>query len=545
MQSNSALDSVRRKQVKRIATTVVLFVLLCGNAVAQEVSIIPRPVSLTRGAGDFVLQATTTISTSRETRHLGRVLSDYLRPTGLALKVGGQKRLKDSIDITIDKNLGRLGAEGYRIEVTPDLVAIRAAAHGGVFYALQTLRQMLPPQIYASTPQSGIRWKLPAVTIEDYPRFKWRGAMMDVSRHFMPKATVLKFIDLMALHKLNTFHWHLTDDQGWRIEIKRYPKLTSVGSMRKESRVGHERDKKGFDGTPHGGFYTQNEVREVVAYARERFITVVPEIEMPGHAQAAIAAYPELGNTTEKLEVGTVWGIYKHVFNVEEPTIVFLQNVLKEVMKLFPSEFIHVGGDEVLKDEWKASTTAQALMKEKGFKDEHELQSYFIQRMDKFLTAHGRRLIGWDEILEGGLAQGATVMSWRGNKGGIAAAKAGHDVVMAPNSHTYFDYLQSRDAGEPLAIGGFLPIEKVYEFDPVPPELTRDEQGRVLGGQCQLWSEYIASPSQLEYMAFPRVSALAETVWTPVERKDLKSFQGRLELQKERYRLLGVNFRDK
>jgi hexosaminidase len=432
-------EPCEENQVKRIATTLVLSVLLCGITVAQEVSIIPRPVSLTRGNGDFPLQATTAISTTRETRDLGRLLADYLRPTGLVLKVGGQKREKDSIDIGLDKNLNQLGAEGYRIEITPDRVTIRAGAAAGVFYALQTVRQMLPPQVYASTPQPGVQWKLPAVTIEDYPRFKWRGAMMDVSRHFMPKPTVLKFIDLMSLHKLNTFHWHLTDDQGWRIEIKRYPKLTSVGSMRKESRVGHERDKKGFDGTPHGGFYTQAEIREVVAYARERFITVVPEIEMPGHAQAAIAAYPELGNTTEKLEVGTVWGIYKHVFNVDEPTIIFLQNVLKEVMKLFPSQFIHIGGDEVLKDEWKASPSAQALMKEKGFKDEHELQSYFIQRMDRFLTAHGRRLIGWDEILEGGLAQGATVMSWRGNKGGIAAAKAGHDVVMAPNSHTYYD----------------------------------------------------------------------------------------------------------
>jgi hexosaminidase len=530
--------------VKRIATTLVLSMLLPCAVFAQEVSIIPRPVILTRGSGEFRLQSTTTISTTRETRDLGRTLAEYLKPTALGLKVGGRKQ-KDSIDIGLDPSLARLGAEGYRLEVTPDLVTIRARARAGVFYAIQSLRQLLPPQVYAATPQSGIEWKLPAVTIEDYPRFKWRGSMMDVSRHFMPKATVLKFIDLMAVHKLNTFHWHLTDDQGWRIEIKRYPKLTSVGSMRKETRVGHERDKKGFDGTPHGGFYTQNEIREVVAYARDRFITIVPEIEMPGHAQAAIAAYPELGNTTEKLDVGTVWGIYKHVFNVEEPTIEFLQNVLKEVLKLFPSEFIHIGGDEVLKDEWKTNASAQALMKEKGFKDEHELQSYFIQRMDKFLTAHGRRLIGWDEILEGGLAQGATVMSWRGNKGGIAAAKAGHDVVMAPNSHTYFDQYQSKDGNEPLSIGGFLPIEKAYEFDPVPPELNKEEQARVLGGQCQLWAEYISTPAHFEYMAFPRLSALAEAVWTPVDRKDYQSFQSRIEVQKQRYRVLGVNFRDK
>jgi hexosaminidase len=344
---------------------------------------------------------------------------------------------------------------------------------------------------------------------------------------------------------MNSFHWHLTDDQGWRIEIKRYPKLASVGSMRKETRVGHElsKENKGFDGKPHGGFYTQADIRRVVAYARERFINIVPEIEMPGHAQAALAGYPELGNTGEKVEVGTYWGVYKHVFNVDEPTIVFLQNVLKEVLTLFPGKFIHVGGDEVLMDEWKASPAAQARMKALGLKDEHELQSYFIKRMDQYLTAQGRRLIGWDEILEGGLAPGAAVMSWRGVKGGIAAARAGHDVVMSASTHLYFDHAQSKDPSEPLSIGGFTALDKVYSFDPIPSDLTAEEAKRILGAQCQLWTEYIPTMSHLEYMAYPRISALSEVVWTPKELKDWSAFDRRMDAHEQRLRALGINFR--
>ena len=358
----------------------------------------------------------------------------------------------------------------------------------------------------------------------------------------MPKAGLYRFIDSMAMLKLNVLQFHFTDDQGWRVEVKKYPKLTEIGSRRKETIVGNHRDSTKYDGIPHAGYYTQADLREIVAYAAERFINVVPEIEMPGHAQAAIAAYPELGNTGEKLEVRTTWGVNKNVFNANESTILFLQDVLKEMMAIFPSKFIHVGGDEVPKDQWKASAEAQARMKALGLKNEEELQSYFIRRMDQFLTANGRRLVGWDEILEGGLAPGATVMSWRGIEGGIAAARAGHDVVMAPTTYTYFDYYQAK-AGEPLALGGFLPLDKVYEFEPIPPELTTEEGRRVLGAQGQLWTEYISTPEYLEYMTFPRMSALAEVVWTPKARKDYSLFLARIRVQEERLRARGVNYR--
>jgi hexosaminidase len=519
------------------------------STAAQNISIIPRPTNLKPGDGAFTLQSTTTIITDRATNGVGRLLADALAPaTGYKLRLhsgGVANSARNVIVLHLDPALSRLGDEGYTLDVTPERVMIRAAKAGGVFYGMQSLRQLFPPQIFARERQPGLEWRAPAVTIEDSPRFGWRGAMLDVCRHFRPVEDVLKFIDLLAIHKMNSFHWHLTDDQGWRIEIKRYPKLTSVGSMRKETRVGHElsKENKGFDGKPHGGFYTQADIRRVVAYARERFINIVPEIEMPGHAQAALAGYPELGNTGEKVEVGTYWGIYKHVFNADEPTIVFLQNVLKEVLTLFPSKFIHVGGDEVLMDEWKASPAAQARMKALGLKDEHELQSYFIKRMDEFLTSQGRRLIGWDEILEGGLAPGATVMSWRGVKGGIAAARAGHDVVMSSTTHLYFDYAQSKDPGEPLSIGGFVPFDKVYSFDPVPSELTAAEAKHILGAQCQLWTEYMPTMSQVEYMAYPRICALSEVVWTPKEGKNWENFDRRMDTHEQRLRALGVNFR--
>ena len=438
-----------------------LFVPISTFGQGQDVSIIPQPVSVSVQEGSFQLKSDTAILTDRTTQHLGEMLARWMAPaTGYALKVrrGGAEEA-NSISLAIDSSLSRLGNEGYMLEVTPQRVTIRAPQEAGVFYAMQSLRQLLPPAIFAKSVQQGTTWSIPGVRMEDYPRFKWRGAMMDVSRHFMPKDFVLSFIDLLALHKMNVFHWHLTDDQGWRIEIKKYPKLTQVGGWRKQTRLGHENRPRGFDKKPHGGFYTQKEIRDVLEYARQRYITIVPEIEMPGHAQAAIAAYPELGNTNEPLEVSTQWGIHKNIYNTNEKTILFLQDVLAEVLALFPSQFIHVGGDEAVKDQWRASPQVQARIKELGLKDEHEMQSYFIRRMDTFLTAKGRRLIGWDEILEGGLAPGATVMSWRGIKGGITAAKAGHDVVMAPTTHTYFDYYQAKEEGEPLAIGGFLPVE--------------------------------------------------------------------------------------
>jgi hexosaminidase len=359
----------------------------------------------------------------------------------------------------------------------------------------------------------------------------------------MPKDSILKHLDLLALHKLNVFHWHLTEDQGWRIEIKRYPKLTEVGAWRKDSMVAPrttDPSQRKFAGVPHGGFYTQEDVREVVRYAAERFITVVPEIEMPGHALAAIAAYPELGNTGAQHEVRTYWGIDERVFGVGENVFTFIQNVLEEVLALFPSEFIHIGGDEVPKREWKESGAAQARIKELGLKDEEGLQSWFVARIDKWLSERGRRLIGWDEILEGGLAPGATVMSWRGEKGGIAAAKAGHDVVMAPEKPTYFDHDQTTEGL--LRIRGLNTIEDVYGYEPIPQELSSDEGKKVLGAQAQLWTEYMPTWAHVEQAAWPRLCALAEVLWSPPETRDADSFKERLAAQLERLRIVDVNF---
>lgn len=524
--------------------------LFCAADEAQAtgddgISIIPRPVRVERLEGSFLLRPDTALTTDKATAPIAALLAGWLAPaTGFGLKPAISTDVTDNgITLRLDPSLHRLGGEGYLLEVTPQRVVIRGATEAGVFYGVQSLRQLLPPAIFAPALQSGIEWQIPAVTIEDFPRFRWRGAHLDVSRHFMPTWFVRKYIDLLAMHKLNTFHWHLTDDQGWRVEIKKYPRLTEIGSLRTETRIGHELQRRGFDKLPHGGYYTQAEIREIVAYAKQHFVTIVPEIEMPGHAQAAIAAYPELGNTGLNLDVWTSFGINPNIFNPSENTILFLQDVLTEVLDLFPGAFIHVGGDEAIKDQWKSSALAQARIQELGLQNEDELQSYFIRRMEQFLSSKGRRLIGWDEILEGGLPPGAAVMSWRGVAGGITAARAGHDVVMAPTTHTYFDYYQSQEAGEPLAIGGFLPLETVYGFEPIPPELTMDEARRVLGAQGQIWTEYMKGPGNVEYMAFPRLLALAEVVWTPAERKNFDGFLGRLAAEQERLMHLDVNFR--
>jgi len=514
-----------------------------------QLAVIPQPVDVAYGSGAFVLTAGTTISTDAAMRDVGYALADYVAPaTGYHLPVGAGAS-GSVISIRTDTSLARLGEEGYRLVVTPAGVRIRAFKPAGAFYAVQTLRQLLPIQIFRQARVPGVTWSIPAVTIEDSPRFVWRGAHLDCGRHFMPKQFVKKYIDLLALHKLNRFHWHLTEDQGWRIEIKKYPRLTEIGAWRNGTLIGRQRgyadsSQWRFDGQRHGGFYTQDDVREIVAYAAARFITVVPEIEMPGHAQAAIAAYPELGNTPDPVGVGMRWGVYAHILNPEESTIRFMQDVLTEVLALFPGRYVHIGGDEAVKVEWQASPRAQARIRELGLRDEHELQSYFIRRMDEFLTAHGRSLVGWDEILEGGLAPNAVVMSWRGTEGGIAAAQADHDVVMTPTSHTYFDYYQSADtAAEPIAIGGFLPLETVYGYEPVPDVLTPAQARRILGTQAQLWTEYMPNARKVEYMAFPRLSALAEVAWSPRERKNFADFTARLGTHLGRLAILDVNYR--
>jgi hexosaminidase len=517
----------------------------------SAIAVIPQPTRLTAGTGEFVVTANTVIWTDDASAQLGRQLAAYLAPAAgfmLAVRTGGDAPAR-SIELRRDASLASgLGREGYRLSVRPDRVAAQAAESAGLFYAIQTIRQLLAPEVFRSSQVAGVTWALPAVEIEDVPRFPWRGAHLDVGRHFMPKEFVKKYIDLLALHKMNSFHWHLTEDQGWRIEIKKYPRLTEVGAWRKETLVGkpnRDTTKNVYDGTRHGGFYTQDDVREVVAYAAERWVNVVPEIEMPGHAQAAIAAYPWLGNhPNRQLDVWNRWGVSENILNAEPRTIAFMQDVLAEVLELFPSRFIHVGGDEAVKTQWRSSPRAQARIRALGLKNEAELQSWFIHQMDTYLTSRGRRLVGWDEILEGGLAPGATVMSWRGVQGGVAAARAGHDVVMAPTTYTYLDYYQSatRD-GEPLAIGGLLPLDSVYGFEPIPADLEPQYAKHVLGAQGQLWTEYMPTSQQVEYMAFPRMTALAEVVWTPRERKDFGDFSRRLAVHLRRLDGIGVNYR--
>jgi hexosaminidase len=529
---------------------VALLVAAVPALAAGPVAIIPQPASVTPQKGVFTLTAKTVIWTDAATSELGRRLARDLEPaTGFPLAVRlGAGGAGSHIVLARDKRLARFGPEGYTLEVAPGRVLVRAPELAGVFYAIQSIRQLLPPEIFREAKTPGVEWVMPAVKIEDRPRFLWRGMHLDVGRHFMPKEFVKKYLDLLALHKMNTFHWHLTEDQGWRLEIKKYPKLTQVGAWRRETIVGRQAggDPKAwkFDLTRHGGYYTQDDVREIVAYAKDRFITVVPEIEMPGHAMAAIAAYPELGVDGTPTEVATYWGVFDNILNADDSTIRFMQDVLTEVMDLFPGTFIHIGGDEAAKGRWKVNATIQARIKELGLNDEDALQSWFIKQMDTFLASKGRRLIGWDEILEGGLAPGAAVMSWRGVKGGIAAASEGHDVVMAPNSHTYFDYYQARPTdAEPLAIGGYLPLETVYAYEPVPPDLDPKYAKRVLGAQGQVWTEYLKTPKHVEYMAFPRASALSEVLWTPVAGRNFADFVTRFAVHGRRLATLDVNFR--
>lgn len=514
---------------------------------ARTHSIIPRPDQVSLGDGEFKLSLVTCIAAAVDLYNEAEYLALILRrSTGYPFPIREDLSNDDRpilIELTSEADFGE---EGYALSVNAGGISIRAGRAQGAFYGIQTLLQLLPPAIFGAGPHpkdSPIIWAMPFVEIADSPRFSWRGVMLDCVRHFRSVDFVKKMIRVAAVHKLNTLHWHLTDDQGWRIEIKKYPRLTEVGAWRKETKQGHFMADGAGDGIPHGGFYTQEEIRDVVAYAAQHHITVVPEIEMPGHAQAAIAAYPELGCTQEKVEVLTKWGISEYIYNPEETTIMFLQDVLTEVLALFPGRFIHVGGDEALKPQWEASESVKRRMQEVGVKDVHELQSYFIQRMEKFLSSHGRRLIGWDEILEGGLAAGAAVMSWRGVDGGLKAANAGHSVVMTPQEYTYLDFYQSTDVlNEPLAIGNFLPLEKVYSYEPLPEGLSPEHTRFVLGTQAQLWGEFMPTADHVEYMAFPRLAAVAEVAWSSKNR-NFEAFCNRLERHLKRLDILGVRYR--
>jgi hexosaminidase len=517
----------------------LFFVVLIISALVgfgQPVSIIPQPVSVKQAGGKFIITAKTVIVTKdAEEEKAADFFNAYLQSVyGFKLEKGSSTK-KNYIQLNTKKFIQKPSSDAYTLMVTSSGVTITGDTYAGTFYGIQSLIQLLP------VTKSAIL-NIPAVTITDAPRFNYRGMMLDVGRHFFPLPVVKKFIDYIALHKMNYFHWHLTDDQGWRIEIKKYPRLTEIGSTRNNTIIGHYPG-TGNDNTPHGGFYTQDEIREVVQYAADRFITVVPEIEMPGHAEAALTAYNWLGCPgTGPYKVEGTWGVFNNVFCAgKDSTFQFLQDVIDEVLELFPSPYIHVGGDECPKTNWKKCPLCQARIKAEGLKDEHGLQSYFVHRMEKYINSKGRKIIGWDEILEGGLAPNATVMSWRGEEGGIDAAKQNHDVVMTPGGWVYFDHAQV-EKDDSLTIGGFLPLGKVYGYEPIPKELNAEQAKHVLGGQANLWTEYITNLPKIEYMIFPRMSALSEVLWSPKNQRNWKLFLPRLQRQYKRYDLWKTNY---
>ena len=531
-----------------------LFVVLAAmfgyqqTALGQStLDLIPWPQQLEVHEGVWVMTPSTVIvrADNDASEAPAQLLRHYLHgATAYDLPILSEVRGED-VSRLVFANDETLGPEAYRISVTEEEVQMFAGGAPGWFHAVQTVRQLLPPEIehtdYGLVRQD-IEWTVPRVSIEDQPRFSYRGMHLDIARHFQEVSFVKEYIDLLARHKQNVFHWHLTEDQGWRIEINQYPRLTEVGAYRDETLVGRYGSDR-YDGTRYGGFYTQDEVREVVAFAAARGVTVIPEIELPGHASAALAAYPELGCTGGPYKVQTTWGIFEDVYCPTEATFTFLENVLMEVMALFPSKYIHIGGDEVPKSTWEVSEAVAALMAREGLADQHEVQSYFVQRIERFLNGYGRQIIGWDEILEGGLAPGATVMSWRGISGGLAAARMEHDVVMTPTSHAYFDYYQAEKEGEPLAIGGFLPLEKVYSYEPIPEELEPEFHQYILGAQGNVWTEYMRSEEKVWYMAFPRALAMAEVGWLQPDRKNFDHFQARAKATLDRLRLRGVTGR--
>jgi hexosaminidase len=488
-------------------------------------SIIPLPQSITPADGTFTFRPDTLIAAGTGAGPEARLFAEQLAPgTGLKLKVdesGTTPSGQSLVTFTLNAAHLELGNEGYDLSITPAKIEINALRPAGLFYACQTLRQLLPPEALAAQHASGVEWKVPCGHIVDVPRFAWRGHLFDVGRHFFTVDEVKRAIDLLALHKANVLHWHLTEDQGWRIEIKRYPKLTEVGAWRTEK-----------DGSRYGGFYTQEQIKDVVAYATRRHVNVVPEIEMPGHSTAALASYPELGCTGGPYHVLNRWGVIPDVYCAgQELSYQFVYNVLDEVMALFPSQYIHIGGDECPKDRWTSCPKCQARIKAEGLKDEHELQSFFVKRVDKYLTDHGRRLIGWDEILEGGLAPGAVVQSWRGIKGGIEAANSGHDVVMSPTSHCYLDYSYAT-----------TPLEKSYSYEPIPTELTPENRKHVLGLEGNMWTEWVPNQARYDEQVYPRMSALAEVGWSPAEGRNWQDFRARMDQHEKRFDVLGVKF---
>lgn len=526
-----------------------IFSIYDSSGQTVSYSVIPAPQMVnTAGQDSFHLKENTTIVYPKGDELLKRnaeFLSEYIgQATGKALAIRTytkERKANNTIILALDPTVKN--KEGYILTTTSKGIRISGQTANGVFYGIQTLRKAIP----ATAQKAEI--SLPAGEIKDEPRFSYRGMHLDVCRHFYPVEFVKRYIDLLALHNMNTFHWHLTEDQGWRIEIKKYPKLTEIGSIRNKTVIGKAGSGK-YDNTPYGGFYTQEQAKEIVKYAQERFITIIPEIDLPGHMLAALAAYPELGCTGGPYEVCPDWGIFDDVLCIgNDKTLPFLEDVLAEIIEIFPSKYIHIGGDEAPRTRWKECTKCQARIKNEGLKAdkdhtaEDRLQTFCMTRIEKFLNGKGRQIIGWEEILKGDVAPNATVMSWRGIQSGIKAAQMGHDVIMVPKDHCYFDYYQAKDTKqEPLAIGGFVPVENVYNLNPVPAELTPEQQKHILGAQANLWSEYIPTTQQVEYMVLPRMAALSEALWTQPQSKDYESFLQRLPWLVKLYKRDGFNY---
>lgn len=537
--------------MKKIVTLMAMAALLasCCKTVAEtNVNVIPHPASVEVYEGELeVAGATFKVDEALGERALTAINGFEAQLAAASAKASGTSKVQ-----FVFKADQKLAHEEYSIEVCCKKVVVKASDLNGVLYAIETIKQMLPEEIYTAQAAAEEDWELPYMKIQDKPRFGYRGMHLDVSRHFFDMDEVKKYLDIMAIHKLNVFHWHLTDDQGWRLEIKKYPELTQVGAVRKQTIIGHARNSRKYDGTPYGEgmYYTQEQAKEIIEYAAARGIEVIPEIDLPGHMLAALATYPELGCTGGPYEVWGRWGIAEDVLCMgKESTMEFLENVIIEVADLFPSEYVHIGGDECPKVRWEECPHCQAKIAELGYKDddkysaEHYLQCYVTNRMEKVLNAKGKKLIGWDEILEGEIAPNATVMSWRGVEGGHEAVKLGHDAIMTPYTHLYLDYYQSKDiANEPHAIGGYLPVDMVYSFEPFTDDMTDEEKSHILGVQANLWTEYIPTNEQLEYMLLPRMSALSEIQWCEPENKIYERFLENMDDMAEIYDILGYNY---
>ena len=581
----------------------ILFFLLVSEVLSQRNYITPEPQKITfpeSKQNGFRLSKKTSLELSgvdNSKNFIKNFVSFVNQETGFELNSKINKKSNILLKIT-DQNLD-LGEEGYKISILPkENLIVESNTERGLFYGIESLKQIihftkrkrdeesftefdvdvkvenikdvksqqnfnaanLTTAGYKNVNETGYFqglekvetksldvYNIMPVIIEDYPRFKYRGMMLDVSRHFMPKEFIKKFIDIMSIHKMNKFHWHLTDDHGWRIEIKQYPKLTEIGSMRDGTLIGHSRfagKNPKFDNIPHGGFYTQEEIKDIIKYAEERFIEIIPEIDMPGHTASLIASYPELGTLKEKTEVKKIWGVQDEILIPTENTFNFLDNLFREIADIFPSSYVHIGGDEARKKQWIESEEVQKLMEKLEIEDEDSLQTYFIGRVQKILNNYEKKIIGWDEIIEGGLVNDATVMSWRGEEGGIFAAKAGNNAIMSPTSHLYFDYYQAR-TGEPLAIGGLIPLEKVYSYEPIPEGLDINQATKILGAQGNVWTEYIKTPEMVEYMSVPRMTALSEIVWSKRKKRDFSEFRKRLNFYKYFLDKKKVNYRSK